>query len=95
MYYYEKTTVSPFKSTNINEKLKELKITDIIIAGQDTNACARVAAWHAAQRGYNVFTAPDLMTQGDALKYGFPSEYNNFDIYIAKDSMKLINMFKP
>lgn len=55
----QKTTVSVFGSTDLNERLKKSGIETVIIAGLMTHACVAGAARDAAPLGYNVIVASD------------------------------------
>ena len=55
----QKTTVSVFGSTDLNEGLKKSGIETVIIAGLMTHACVAGAARDAAPLGYNVIVASD------------------------------------
>ncbi len=55
----QKTTVSVFGSTDLNERLKQSGIRTVIVAGLMTHACVAGAARDAAPLGYNVIVASD------------------------------------
>jgi nicotinamidase-related amidase len=55
----QKTTVSVFGSTDLNERLKKSGIETVIISGLMTHACVAGAARDAAPLGYNVIVASD------------------------------------
>lgn len=55
----QKTTVSVFASTDLNQRLKQSGIETVIVAGLMTHACVAGAARDAAPLGYNVIVASD------------------------------------
>ncbi|WP_277758506.1 isochorismatase family protein [Pseudomonas sp. A34-9] len=55
----QKTTVSVFGSTDLNERLKKSGIETVIVAGLMTHACVAGAARDAAPLGYQVIVASD------------------------------------
>ncbi|UVK90398.1 isochorismatase family protein [Pseudomonas sp. B21-051] len=55
----QKTTVSVFVSTDLDERLKKAGINTLIISGLMTHACVAGAARDAAPLGYNVIVASD------------------------------------
>lgn len=55
----QKTTVSVFGSTDLNDQLKKAGIDTVIISGLMTHACVAGAARDAAPLGYNVLVASD------------------------------------
>ncbi len=55
----QKTTVSVFASTDLDERLKKAGINTLIISGLMTHACVAGAARDAAPLGYNVIVASD------------------------------------
>ncbi|MDX9673919.1 MULTISPECIES: cysteine hydrolase family protein [unclassified Pseudomonas] len=55
----QKTTVSVFGSTDLDEQLKKAGIQTLIISGLMTHACVAGAARDAAPLGYNVIVAAD------------------------------------
>jgi nicotinamidase-related amidase len=55
----QKTTVSVFGSTDLNERLKQSGINTVIVAGLMTHACVAGAARDAAPLGYSVIVASD------------------------------------
>jgi nicotinamidase-related amidase len=55
----QKSTVSVFGSTDLNEQLKKAGIDTLIISGLMTHACVAGAARDAAPLGYNVIVASD------------------------------------
>lgn len=55
----QKSTVSVFGSTDLNDQLKKAGIDTVIISGLMTHACVASAARDAAPLGYNVLVASD------------------------------------
>lgn len=55
----QKTTVSVFGSTDLDKRLKNAGIENLIISGLMTHACVAGAARDAAPLGYNVLVASD------------------------------------
>ncbi|MFI8223464.1 cysteine hydrolase family protein [Pseudomonas sp. NPDC085632] len=55
----QKTTVSVFGSTDLNERLKQSGINTVIVTGLMTHACVAGAARDAAPLGYSVIVASD------------------------------------
>ncbi|MDY0836540.1 cysteine hydrolase family protein [Pseudomonas sp. SED1] len=55
----QKSTVSVFGSTDLNDQLKKAGIDTVIISGLMTHACVAGAARDAAPLGYNVLVASD------------------------------------
>ena len=55
----QKSTVSVFGSTDLNDQLKKVGIDTVIISGLMTHACVAGAARDAAPLGYNVLVASD------------------------------------
>lgn len=76
----EKHTYSAFRDTNLEEKLFEMGIKEVIVTGVMTNLCCETTAREAFVRGFRVFfstdaTATSLPELHDAtlknLAYGF------------------------
>jgi nicotinamidase-related amidase len=55
----QKSTVSVFASTDLDQQLKKAGIQTLIISGLMTHACVAGAARDAAPLGYNVIVASD------------------------------------
>ncbi len=55
----EKRGYDGFWKSGLKKKLKELKIQDIYLAGEQTDCCVRETGATAAQLGYNVFIIED------------------------------------
>lgn len=55
----EKRGYDGFWKSGLKKKLKELKIHDIYLAGEQTDCCVRETGVTAAQLGYNVFIIED------------------------------------
>ncbi|CAB3762203.1 cysteine hydrolase family protein [Paraburkholderia humisilvae] len=61
----QKTSVSVFPTTDLNERLRKKGIDTLIIAGLMTHACVAGAARDAAPLGYNVIVADDACATRD------------------------------
>ncbi len=61
----QKSTVSVFGSTDINERLKKSGIETVIVSGLMTHACVAGAARDAAPLGYSVIVASDASATRD------------------------------
>ena len=57
----EKTTYSPFVSTEIDEQLRRRGITRLYITGLHTDCCARHTSGDAFQRGYDLVWISDAL----------------------------------
>jgi nicotinamidase-related amidase len=57
----EKTTYSPFVSTDIDTQLRKRGITRLYITGLHTDCCARHTSGDAFQRGYGLVWVSDAM----------------------------------
>jgi len=57
----DKTTYSPFVSTDIDAELRRRGITRLYITGLHTDCCARHTAGDAFQRGYDLVWVSDAM----------------------------------
>jgi nicotinamidase-related amidase len=57
----DKTTYSPFCSTNLDEVLKEHDITQLYITGLHTDCCCRHTSGDAFQRGYEMVWVTDAL----------------------------------
>ncbi|WP_119327740.1 isochorismatase family protein [Cysteiniphilum halobium] len=55
----DKSQYSAFYQTNLEDILKENKITDLIVCGVMTNCCCETTTRDAFMRGYNVFFIND------------------------------------
>ncbi|KAM3324152.1 nicotinamidase 2 isoform X2 [Capsicum chacoense] len=76
----EKYTYSAFKDTNLEEKLLEMGIKEVIVTGVMTNLCCETTAREAFVRGFRVFFSTDATATSSAelhdatlknLAYGF------------------------
>lgn len=54
-----KNTYSAFKDTNLDVKLKEMGVEEVIVAGVMTNLCCETTAREAFIRGFRVFFSTD------------------------------------
>ena len=57
----EKTTYSPFASTELERILRERRITRLYVAGLHTDCCARHASGDAFQKGYDLVWVTDAL----------------------------------
>lgn len=60
-FIIEKNKDSGFFETNLDQKLKELEITDLIITGMQTQICVQTTAADAYFRGYRVIVPTDTV----------------------------------
>jgi len=60
-----KTTFSPFSSTDIDSILKSMKITALVFTGLATSQCVESTSRDASDRGYNVFHIEDAQADYD------------------------------
>lgn len=61
-----KRTWGAFTNTNLEEHLKKLGVTQVVIAGISTSIGVESTARHAHERGFNVALAIDAMTDTNA-----------------------------
>lgn len=57
-----KTFNSSFAETELDQKLRSLGISDLVLAGAATNWCIRATAYAAVERGYNLTLVGDAHT---------------------------------
>ncbi|HEY3246916.1 MAG TPA: cysteine hydrolase [bacterium] len=57
-----KTSMSPFNSTGIDQLLRNMNITGLVVTGVGTHACVETTARDAADRGYDVYLMEDACT---------------------------------
>lgn len=57
----EKTTYSPFVSSDIDDRLRELGIERLYVTGLHTDCCARHTSGDAFQRGYDLVWVSDAL----------------------------------
>ncbi|HNX22882.1 MAG TPA: isochorismatase family cysteine hydrolase [Spirochaetota bacterium] len=60
-----KTTFSPFSSSDIDSVLKSLNITTLVFTGLATSQCVETTARDASDRGYEVFQIHDAQADYD------------------------------
>ena len=65
-YTVTKRTWGAFTNTGLEEHLKKLGVTQVVIAGIATSASVESTARHANELGFNVTLAVDAMTDMDA-----------------------------
>ena len=58
-YLIEKGKISPFYNTNLEQKLKELNVDELVISGLLTNLCVRSSASDAYDRDYKITIVSD------------------------------------
>lgn len=58
-YVIEKTGTSPFNSAAIDQLLRNLGVTDLVLCGVNTNACVELTCRDAVDRGYATFLVAD------------------------------------
>ena len=62
-----KTTFSPFASTEIDNILKSMKITSIAFSGLATSQCVETTARNASDKGYKVYHLHDAQADYDEI----------------------------
>jgi len=62
-----KTTFSPFASTDIDEILKSMNITSIVFTGLATSQCVETTARNASDKGYEVYHLHDAQADYDEM----------------------------
>ena len=60
-----KSTWGAFTNTGLDEYLKDLGVTQVVVAGVSTSIGVESTARHAHENGYNVTLATDAMTDTD------------------------------
>lgn len=70
-----KKNYSAFFGTKLNDRLKELHVNTIIMAGINTHACIRTAAIDAFQLGYEVIVAKDSVDSYDKVHHDISLKY--------------------
>lgn len=64
-----KTTFSPFSSTDIDKKLKSMGIRSLIFTGLATSQCVETTARDASDRGYEVIHIDDAQADYDEMTH--------------------------
>lgn len=72
----EKTEVNAFNGTDLNIKLKERGITNIVVVGMQTHMCVEGAVRGAYDLGYQVVLVEDACATRDLNFYGINVEAN-------------------
>jgi nicotinamidase-related amidase len=62
-----KTTFSPFASTDIDHMLKSMKITTIVFTGLATSQCVETTARNASDKGFEVYQIHDAQADYDEM----------------------------
>jgi nicotinamidase-related amidase len=62
-----KTTFSPFSSSDIDSLLKSMNITTLVFTGLATSQCVETTARDASDRGYDVFQIHDAQADYDEM----------------------------
>lgn len=57
----DKNSSSPFNSTGIDQILRNMEITTLVVAGMATDMCVETTSRDAADRGYNVIVVEDAV----------------------------------
>ncbi|HOO71113.1 MAG TPA: isochorismatase family cysteine hydrolase [Spirochaetota bacterium] len=65
----DKTTYSPFTSTDINTILQQMNVSKIIFSGLATSQCVETSARDASDRGYTVIHIEDAQADYDELTH--------------------------
>ncbi|PKL18616.1 MAG: hypothetical protein CVV49_04880 [Spirochaetae bacterium HGW-Spirochaetae-5] len=60
-----KTTFSPFSSSDIDAVLRSINITSLVFTGLATSQCVETTARDASERGYEVYQIHDAQTDYD------------------------------
>jgi len=68
-FVFNKTTFSPFSSTDIDKKLKQLGIEGLVFTGLATSQCVETTARDASDRGYSVIHINDAQTDYDEMTH--------------------------
>lgn len=82
----EKTTYSPFASSNLEEELKARGITQLVITGLHTDCCARHTSGDAFQKGFDLVWATDALQAFTDEAHAAGLEY--FKAWYATDPLK-------
>ncbi len=64
-----KTTFSPFASSDIDKILKSMNITTLICTGLATSQCVETTARDASDRGYEIFQIEDAQADYDEMTH--------------------------
>jgi len=72
-----KKRYSPFFQTHLEEHLRSIGTTDILLAGVNTHACIRMAAIDAYQRDFNVTIPIECVASNDHRHHEITLEYLN------------------
>ncbi len=64
-----KTTFSPFSSSNIDAVLKSMNITTLVLTGLATSQCVETTARDASDRGYEVYQIHDAQADYDDMTH--------------------------
>ena len=62
-----KTTFSPFSSSDIDQILKKMNITTLVLTGLATSQCVETTARDASDRGYEIFQIDDAQADYDEM----------------------------
>jgi len=60
-----KITRSPFASTGLDQLLRNIGVTDLVVVGVNTNVCVETTARDACDRGYRCFVVADACATFD------------------------------
>lgn len=82
----EKTTYSPFASTELERILREQGITRLYIAGLHTDCCARHTSGDAFQKGYDLVWVTDALQAFTEQAHEAGLEY--FKAWYATDALR-------
>ena len=82
----EKTTYSPFTSSNLEEELNARGITQLVITGLHTDCCARHASGDSFQKGFDLVWATDALQAFTDEAHAAGLEY--FKAWYATDPAK-------
>ncbi len=63
----DKTTFSPFSSSDIDNILKSMNISTLVLTGLATSQCVETTARDASDRGYNIYQIHDAQADYDEM----------------------------
>lgn len=70
-----KRAYGAFDGTELDERLRELKVDEVVLAGQHTHICIRHTAYGAFLRGYRITVPRDAVCAFEAVDEGEAIEY--------------------
>ncbi|KAL8511419.1 hypothetical protein ACS0TY_017995 [Phlomoides rotata] len=88
-----KDTYSAFAGTDLEERLKEMGVKEVIVTGVMTNLCCETTAREAFVRGYRVFFSTDATTTSSSELHEATLKNMAYGFAYLLDSQKLQNAF--